>query len=374
MAYAIGINRFAYTAILPMMQSEFAMNHSLSGWIASANYLGYFVGAVLLFKHIDNRRIWYRLNAFLGILSMLLMGGTHSAAAWIVIRFVAGMSSAGLFIIGASIIMDRLNELGQIHYKSLIYSGVGAGIALSSLLIMFTQSYFSSSSLWLILGSISTGLAIIAWFGIDDKGIHPEDQNEAYKHSLFDNSLPLLKYVVIAYFLEGFGYIISGTFLVVMADSVLQSSESALITWFLVGVTILIMSFVWLRINKLLGFYDSLLLAFGFQFLGMLTPVLYPGEAAFYISAITFGGSFMAIVQLNMTLSQKYSQAPSNHVIGGVTAIYGFGQIMGPILAGYIAEGTCLLNALILASIVIGLAFMILIIGKLKHSNNNEFI
>ena len=43
---AMGIGRFAFTPILPMMQQDFAMSLGEGGWLASANYLGYLVGAL----------------------------------------------------------------------------------------------------------------------------------------------------------------------------------------------------------------------------------------------------------------------------------------------------------------------------------------
>src|SRR6201988_5200448 len=46
LAVARGIGRFAFTPLLPMMQEDFGVSVAQGGWLASANYLGYLVGAL----------------------------------------------------------------------------------------------------------------------------------------------------------------------------------------------------------------------------------------------------------------------------------------------------------------------------------------
>ena len=47
MVVAMGIGRFAFTPILPLMQRDLAMSNTVAGWLAGLNYLGYLVGAIL---------------------------------------------------------------------------------------------------------------------------------------------------------------------------------------------------------------------------------------------------------------------------------------------------------------------------------------
>src|SRR5262245_29570363 len=94
LAVAMGIGRFAFTPILPMMQDDAGVSIAMGGWLASANYLGYLAGALSV--------IWWRIDATTGIrvglaaigLATLAMGLAHHVAAWLVLRALAGVASA----------------------------------------------------------------------------------------------------------------------------------------------------------------------------------------------------------------------------------------------------------------------------------------
>src|SRR3982074_2513645 len=78
LAVAMGIGRFAFTPILPMMQSGAGLSINSGAWLASANYMGYLVGAL--------SAIGLRLAAASGIragvrtagLTTLAVGLTHN--------------------------------------------------------------------------------------------------------------------------------------------------------------------------------------------------------------------------------------------------------------------------------------------------------
>lgn len=365
MALVIGISRFAYTAILPIMQDDFHFNHIVAGSIASANYFGYFSGAVMFFfVNIEKRQFWFRVNLVATLLSTVMMAFSQNHYHWMFIRYISGFTSAVAFVLGSAIVLESLVKLKSIHYKGIVYSGVGFGIMITSLTIIFFDGYYDSNALWLMLSIVSLVFFVICWmwivekseeYPVKKKNITKKDISEAF------NSHPALKFLVIVYFLEGLGYIISGTFLVSMAKTVLASSLSANIVWFIVGLSVIVFSFLWYKLIKVFGYFKGITLAYLVQSIGMILPVIHPGEISFYISAVSFGGTFMAIVHLTLTISQKLSPGKSHFVIAGVTAAFGLGQIIGPSLAGFIAEQYSLLMTLVLAFAIIFIAFISLV-------------
>src|SRR5258708_30464507 len=94
LAVAIGIGRFALTPILPMMQKDAGLSLAVAGWLASANYVGYFIGAL--------SAIWIRARSSAIVRGSLLaialltagMGVTNNPLAWLPLRALAGLARA----------------------------------------------------------------------------------------------------------------------------------------------------------------------------------------------------------------------------------------------------------------------------------------
>jgi predicted MFS family arabinose efflux permease len=131
LAVAMGIGRFAFTPILPMMQEDAGVSIATGGWLASANYLGYLAGALSV--------IWWRFAAPTGIriglatigLSTLAMGLDHHLVVWLVLRALAGIASAWVLIYVSAWCLENLAALDRPALGNAVYAGVGAGIALA---------------------------------------------------------------------------------------------------------------------------------------------------------------------------------------------------------------------------------------------------
>src|SRR3981081_1031878 len=93
LAVAMGIGRFAFTPLLPMMQADSGLSLAAGGWLAAANYLGYLFGALSAgFFRRSARVIRVGLLVIAG--TTLAMGITHQLAVWAALRLAAGMASA----------------------------------------------------------------------------------------------------------------------------------------------------------------------------------------------------------------------------------------------------------------------------------------
>jgi MFS family permease len=92
LAVAMGIGRFAFTPILPMMEADAGLTLKAAGWLAAANYLGYLLGASCAAR-------LPRAGAIRGSLSLIAvvtfaMGMTHAFALQLFLRLLAGVASA----------------------------------------------------------------------------------------------------------------------------------------------------------------------------------------------------------------------------------------------------------------------------------------
>jgi hypothetical protein len=70
---------------------------------------------------------------------------------WIVPRFLGGVSSADIFILGSSIVREKVQGSEYSHLGIFIYSGVGAGIALAWLISSVLFDHFDVQVTWIVL-------------------------------------------------------------------------------------------------------------------------------------------------------------------------------------------------------------------------------
>src|SRR5699024_9022945 len=141
---------------------------SATAFVATANYLGYFLGAVALIV----RPQWSRSRTmFRGALVVLVASEAAMIAAvsvplWSVARLVAGIASAAVFVYSA-------NALASRPFPGLGYAGVGVGIAVSGLAVTVLQNVIGWEALWLVAAAMGAAFAAGAW-GLRPAEIAPE--------------------------------------------------------------------------------------------------------------------------------------------------------------------------------------------------------
>src|SRR5437667_6849914 len=219
LAVAMGIGRFAFTPILPMMQEDAGVSIAEGGWLASANYLGYLLGALSV--------VAVRIRAARAIrgglvtigLATLGMGLQDSFAVWIVLRALAGIASAWVLICVSAWCLARLEPVRRPLLDSTVFAGVGAGIALAgATCLAFMRVHASSARVWVVFGVVSLVLSVVIWpvFGAADRVPARRPPRRAFAWDRESIRLTL------CYGAFGFGYIIPATFLPVMARDVVQ--------------------------------------------------------------------------------------------------------------------------------------------------------
>ena len=341
LAIAMGVGRFAFTPILPAMQAATGLGTDAAGLLASLNYLGYFLGALGagLVPHGTVRTAVFRTALIASVTSTAGMGFTEDMAAWAVLRFVSGLASAGMFILGIAMTLDALARAGRESWTGWLYTGVGIGIASSGLFVALMGDRLGWRGDWLWLGLACLGFGTLSWLWVTDPP-------RAAAHTAAGTagggspqpSAPLVL-LTLAYFLEGAGYIVTGTFLVAILKTMPETAQLGAAAWMVTGLAAMPSGIVWAAAGRKLGLWRALILAHVVQAVGILLPIT-GSPAAAVVSAALFGGTFIGIVTLSFTLGRQLSGGASARVIGALTAVYGLGQIVGPVPAGLVVART----------------------------------
>ncbi len=365
LAIAMGVARFAFTPILPAMQAATGLGADGAGFLASLNYLGYFLGALGagLVPHGPVRTAVFRAALALSVGSTAAMGldfGDADAAMlpWSVLRFVSGLSSAGIFILGIAMVLDTLVRAQGERWAGWLYTGVGVGIASSGLFVALIGDRLGWTGDWLALGGICAvaGLFPALWV-TDPPPVAAPQAAEAGSGGgkAAALSLPLLL-LTVAYFLEGGGYIVSGTFLVSILKTMPETAAVGQAAWIVVGLGAMGAGVFWAAVARRFGSWWALILAHLAQTVGILLPMTGSPVAA-VLSALLFGGTFVGIVSQAFALGRSLSSGGSARVVGALTAVYGVGQIIGPLPAGLVVARTGSFDSALLgaaAAVVLG--------------------
>src|SRR5258706_7805758 len=161
---AIGIGPFAFPPILPMMQEDFGLSVSEAGWLASANYTGYLVGALSAIGLRLQSTTAIRAGLLAIGLSTLAMGLDHSFALWVVLLAIAGIASAWVLVFVSTWALERLALLGRSQLSGTVYPGVGTGIVIAGGACLVVMSLHArSADAWLSLGVISIAVTAVIW-------------------------------------------------------------------------------------------------------------------------------------------------------------------------------------------------------------------
>lgn len=353
LALGMGIGRFLYTPMLPVLLAEGRFSFSELSWIASVNYAGYLVGSLLFsfgLFHLPGRLrpLLFTSAVATGILILAMAALTHPVGVMLA-RFLAGVASAGMLIFGSTLILQHTRHPFVV---ASLFSGVGVGIALGNeYVIAGLQLAFTSQTLWTGAAAFSGLLVVLLVLLLPSRAhaIPPAPLAKA-KHQ------PMRWWLLaILYGLAGFGYIIVATYLPLMA----KDAGSPLLTvhlWTLVGLSIVPGCFGWLWAAKRWGVLQCLTANLVIQGACVLLTLASGSPTLLVLSSIGFGATFMGTTSLVMTLARQLSVPGNLNLLGFVTLTYGIGQILGPLLTTFFASGT---EAITRATLCGALALMI---------------
>lgn len=335
----LGIARFAYTPLLPLMQQQSGLHDATGGYLAAVNYLGYMAGA-LLAANLSSLRLkdtLYRLGLLLAVISTLGMALTDNIWLWSFWRFVAGLSSAGSMLIASGLIMHWLLSNGQRPELGIHFAGLGLGIALSALFVeLMLQFGFNWRAQWQYFAFLAVLLAIPAWRWLP----RPELASSQQK-SVPTDSPPSKRFMYLmlaSYFCAGYGYVISATFIVTIVERMPGLAGSGNVSFILLGLAAAPAVMLWDFIARKTGYLKAIVLALLAQMLAILLPLWFSSLTVVLLSAAIFGATFIGVVSLVLTMAGRLYPSKPAKLMGKMTLAYGSAQVFAPALTGYLAE------------------------------------
>jgi predicted MFS family arabinose efflux permease len=344
LAAAMGIGRFAYTPLLPAMQEAAGLDPTQAGLLAAANYAGYLAGALLTAVAVPaSARLRVLLVSTIAVATTTaLMAITTDLAAWSVIRFVAGLASAGVLVLATGLVLDDLRRQGRASLSGWLFSGVGLGIAVSGVIVRLTGERLGWRGDWLLLAFLATAAIYPCWrwlpHALAERASAAASPPAPAPPMRRANAVPIAHVLLfVAYFLEGIGYIVTGTFLVAIVDNTPELRGIGADVWIVVGLAVIPSAVLWAALAGRAGAARALAGAYALQAIGIVLPIAGGAWAAF-ASAVLFGGTFAGITAVTLTLAGQLAPSRSALLVGMLTAVFGLGQMIGPVLGGVIAS------------------------------------
>jgi len=337
----MGVGRFAFTPIFPLMVRDGLLGSEAGAMIAASNYLGYLVGALLVARIRIESAPLVALGLVGTVIVTAAVGWSSSVPAWLALRFMAGVLSAWTLVATSAWGLGWLAALGRSHLAGTIFSGVGLGIAAAGLFCLIAAGpEVSSLSMWVELGGlagVATLVPLVVTRSLPTPAITPrKTSTQGITHQ------PPAKTggLIICYTLFGFGYILPATYLPALARQLVDDPQIFGLAWPLFGLaaalSTIIASWALKRANRLNVWAASHLL----MSVGVLLPSLWASLVSVSIAALLVGGTFMVITMVAMQEARARAEENATIVLGRMTAGFAFGQLMGPVVSAAIGRFT----------------------------------
>ncbi|MCH8951943.1 MAG: YbfB/YjiJ family MFS transporter [Proteobacteria bacterium] len=348
----MGLGRFLYTPVLPMMVEGAGLGPSRAGLIASANFAGYLAGALAASLPGMSPRAWTWLVAGLAAsaATTAAMALTDGFWPWVLLRFAGGWASAFILIFTSALVVSRLRQAGGV-LPMLHFAGVGVGIAISALisapLIAASDAW---PQVWLTGGALSA-LALVAVLVLIPRRT-PQAAAPAREAPARTDGLWRL---VLAYGCFGFGYVITATFIVAMLREGPGGRGAETVVWLIVGLTAAPSVVLWARVGARIGAIRAYQAAMLIEAAGVGLSALSTGTIALALAAAALGGTFVGLTAVGLQEAARRAGGDGRAMMALMTASFGLGQMIGPAMAGWMRDltGSFAAPSLIAAAVLV---------------------
>ena len=334
----VGVARFVFTSLLPPMLEDY-LTISFAGVLASINYVGYLAGSIfsVFIKDINTKVKFFRFGMFLCFITTLMLGVTTSETIWIISRVLAGFGAAMALVVGSAIVMNKLNIQNKTKAMGIHFSGIGFSILISDLIVRIVF-YFNGTwqFAWVVLAIFAF---VMSFYSMYILSYDNEVKQNSVKHHI-DKKLfsPFVIILIMAYFCEGVGMVVQGTFLPDIINSLEGLEGFGSFTWTLVGLAGIPSCIIWMMLAHKYGSVNIIILAMFLQVIGIMISALTNNIYLNLFSGILYGGTFIGLVALFMNLGGKLAGNNPVMLMGALTTAYGIGQVAAPLYSVALIE------------------------------------
>ncbi len=365
LALAMGIGRFVFTPLLPMMRADGLIDIVGGGVLASVHFFGYWVGAVSAARlPFSPRAACYAALTVIG-LSTLGMGLTDAFPVWLVLRWLAGVCSAWMLVLVGTYPAGALAaaKSGGAVYQGWLFGGVGAGICLAGLACLAFMTFgVPSAGSWLVIGAATLAAALLVARVLGPA--LPGARVSPARRSASDR-VPLDWWAVIAYGAMGMGYVIPATYLPVMARAIMDEPLVFGWSWPVFGAAAFASTLLAARLyarygNRRIWAVSQMVLA-----AGVVLPAVVPHILAVMAAGLAVGGTFMIITMAGIKEAHRIAPAPDTaRHIAALTAAFATGQMAGPVCASLVHEVSGQFSAALIATGVLLLVTAVPLVAR----------
>jgi predicted MFS family arabinose efflux permease len=346
-AISLGLTRFSYALLLPPMRADLGWSYFLSGSMNTGNALGYFIGALLtpsLMRRFGAQAALVG-GAVLAGLFMMLSGFVVDADLLIGQRVLAGIASAFIFIAGGLLAA----RLGLLHPErsglllGIYYGGTGLGILASALLVPLVLDAAYARDVahgwqwaWIALG----GLCLLGTLAMApparqvDGAASAANGQGGFRPQDFAFGL-------LGYLMFGVGYIGYMTFVIAVLREQGMSAATVTLFYAVLGLAVMASSRIWAGMLDRFRGGQSMAILNALLGTATILPALTAAPVLMFISGLLFGGIFLSVVASTTALVRhNLPQHAWSSGISAFTTVFALGQIVGPSVIGWIADGS----------------------------------
>ena len=334
----VGVARFAFTSLIPSMLENY-LDITFAGILASLNFAGYLTGSILsvFIKDINQKVVLFRIGLVLAVVTTFVLAFSTNETYWIIARIIAGFAGAMGLVVGSAIVMTKLQIESKTKAMGIHFSGIGFSILTTDLINRYILSSGGTwADAWKYLAIFGAVLSIYSIYVLSfDKTVKQNVVKHKFDISIFT---PFVIILIMAYFTEGVGFVVQGTFLPDIINHLPGLAGYGNITWTIVGLSGIPSCIIWMRLAHKYGSVNIIIIALLIQTIGILIPTLSSNIYINLLSGVFYGGTFVGLVALFMNLGGQLAKGNPVVLMGALTTSYGIGQVIAPLYSVYLIE------------------------------------